>query len=178
MKQIPLRGKYGEGKFALVDDEDYEELSKRKWYCDKKGYAYRKGYRKDGRIDNGYVTNKCYSKKPAIFMHRVIMNAPEDVLIDHEDRNKHNNQKYNLRFCTNTQNIRNGGMRKNNKSGYKGVCFSYKLNKWRSTIMVDRKSIHLGLFPTPIEAARTYNEAAIKYFGDFARLNEIGTNGK
>jgi len=93
--------------------------------------------------------------------------------IDHIDGNPKNNKWNNLRLATNTQNSRNSAKPINNTSGYKGVSFVARLNKYRATIMIDRKSLHLGCFSDPKDAAQAYNEAAKKYFGEFALLNNI-----
>jgi len=93
--------------------------------------------------------------------------------IDHIDGNPKNNKWSNLRLATNTQNSRNSGKPKNNTSGFKGVSFVSRLNKYRATIMVNRKSIHLGCFSDVKDAALAYNEAAKSYFGEFALLNTI-----
>lgn len=156
MKQIPLT----QGKFALVDDEDFEELNKYKWYWDR--YYARRSM---PRTSKG---NQQGSK-----MHRVIINTPKGMHTDHIDGNKLNNQKSNLRICTNAENCRNSGKRKNNHSGYKGVHWFARGKKWKSCICVNYKIIHLGSFDNKIDAAVSYNEAAKKYFGEFAHLNII-----
>lgn len=67
----------------------------------------------------------------------------------------------------------NRGKQKNNTSGYKGVFWSEKAGRWRAQITYKKKAIHIGLFDKPIEAAKAYNEEAVKYFGIFAKLNEV-----
>ena len=109
-------------------------------------------------------------------VHRVIwcwMTNEWPPQIDHIDGNHYNNKWSNLRAATNTQNSRNSRTPINNTSGYKGVSFVARLNKYRATIMVNRKSLHLGCFIDPKEAALAYNIAAQKYFGEFALLNNI-----
>jgi hypothetical protein len=91
------------------------------------------------------------------------------ILVDHKDNNGLNNQKYNLRVCTQWQNLRNSTRRSNNTSGFKGV--SRFRNKWISRIRTDEGRICLGTFNTPEEAAIAYDEAALKYHGEFANLN-------
>ena len=110
-------------------------------------------------------------------VHRVIwcyMTGDWPEQIDHINGDPKDNRWINLRAATNTQNSRNSRKPKNNTSGYKGVSFISRLNKYRATIMVNRKHIYLGLFVDPKEAALAYNNAAIKYFGEFALLNDLG----
>ena len=158
MKQIPL----SQGKFALVDDDDYERIIQIGRWCVARRYAVRvekKGYRKQ--------------KQHTVYMHRIILNAQKGTQIDHVNGNGLDNRKCNLRICTPLENSRNKGVSKNNKSGFKGVSW-FKLNgKWRAYIDVDGKKVYLGFFNCSIKAAKAYNEAAVKYFGEFARLNEI-----
>lgn len=156
MKEIPL----SQGKFALIDDEDFELVSKYKWHISKKGYA---------RTEPG----KKKKINTAIPLHRLIMNAPAGVMVDHKDLDKLNNQKSNLRIATFTQNNRNVGIRKDNTSGFKGVLWNRKSGKWQARIRVDKKQIHLGFSNNIILVAKMYNEGAKKYFGEYAYLNKF-----
>jgi len=105
-------------------------------------------------------------------MHRVILGitAPE-VEVDHQDNDGLNNQRLNLR-CTSTQNPHNSKMRADNTSGFKGVSKYKPTQKWRAGIMLKGKSINLGYFLTPLEAAKKYDQEALKLFGDFALTNQ------
>lgn len=155
LKEVALT----QNKFALVDDEDYEEISKNKWYFCK--YAVRTvGGKKIQRT---------------IWMHRFIMGLgyeSGDIYIDHADGDKLNNQKYNLRICTQTDNVRNGDKRKHNTSGYKGAR-EHSQAKGKFVAQISYKGIcnYIGLFDDVVEAAIAYDESARKYFGEFARLN-------
>jgi hypothetical protein len=93
--------------------------------------------------------------------------------VDHKDNNPLNNQRYNLRIATAALNSSNRKINCNNTSGYKGVTYERKRFKYKSAIRVNGSKIHLGYFNTAIEAGKKYNEAAIRYFGDFANLNLI-----
>ena len=101
------------------------------------------------------------------------MKAPANLEVDHIDGNHLNNQKSNLRLATSSQNKMNRGPRKDNKSGYKGVSWHKQRNQWTARIMANGKYQHLGLFGNILDAVKTYNEAAIKYFGEFAWINKI-----
>lgn len=166
-KEIPLT----KGKVAIVDDADYEWLSQWKWTYTR-GYAVHKEAGKYG----GKSTR----------MHRLIMQPPDHLVIDHIDWNPLNNQRSNLRICTQYENMQN---RKHSyyqtdswknrpeakTSQYKGVRLAKGTitTPWRAEIWSNRQRIHLGYYATEVEAAIAYNEAAIKYHGEFARLNEI-----
>lgn len=148
-----------QGYQAIVDDEDHEELSKFKWHYHL-GYAIRTVY-----------TGGKYIK---IRMHRVVMNCPADKEIDHVDGNKLDNRRCNLRICTRADNVRNIQVNTLGKSSkYKGVTWKKQSKKWCAQISLRKKKIYLGLFTDEKSAAIAYNQAAQKYFGEFARLNEV-----
>lgn len=159
MKHIPLHGKRGDGKFALVDDEDFEKVTKHSWSLDLKGYV-RAGVRREG-------------KNISLRIHRVIMNEPRGMQIDHKDGNKLDNRKKNLRVCTNAENCRNRNRYKGstNISGNKGVYWHKQNKKWVVMIKVNQKIYYLGSFDRKEDAVSVYNNAAKKYFGEFAKLN-------
>lgn len=159
MKKIPLT----HGKFALVDDEDFEYLNQWKWHSCTKGYAKRskKFVKDDGKIS-------CKS----IFMHKLILNVKYPLQVDHIDLNKSNNQKSNLRVATNSENACNRLKIKSSNNKFKGVWKSKK-GKYYARIFRHKKCIHLGHFKTEIDAAMAYNKAALIEFGKFARLNII-----
>lgn len=159
MKQIPL----SKGKFALVDDEDYEYLMQWIWFCkvDKRGREYAVRNCSDG------------GKRTTLPMHRVIMNTPDGMETDHRYGDGLNNQRYNLRICTKNQNQHNQTPRSNTRSKYKGVDFHKPSNKWRARIMLNKRHIQIGMFESEVDAAQAYNFAATEHHGDFAHLNKI-----
>ena len=150
-----------QGKFALIDDEDFELISRYKWYFSKLSLNY------------GRVVTRCKKKVKNIKMHRLIMNAPDFFEVDHINGNTLDNRKINLRLVTHSQNQKNMKTHKDNKSGYKGVSWHKKAKKWQVHIKLNNKKGYLGLFLTKEEGALAYNKAALKHFGEFARLNEI-----
>ena len=142
----------GHGKFTLVDNRDYERLSKYRWCLDNK-YVHR---RRRGKI--------CW-------MHYEVLRPPEGKMTDHRSRNTLDNRRSNLRIANKSQNTHNSRLRKLNTSGYRGVSFHSQRKKWRATIMKDGRDIHLGLFLNPIEAAKTYDREAVRLYGKFATTN-------
>ncbi len=159
--------KLSKGYKAIVDDEDYEELSKYKWCCNIIDGKYPHAERK---IKNKNIK----SCQKAISISRQIMKAPKGMIVDHMNHNTLDNQRCNLRICTNAENIRNQIRQKRKTSSiYKGVYRSKNDRKWRSKIKFNSKEILLGSFKTEIGAACMYNMAARKYFGEFANLNII-----
>lgn len=158
MKKIPLT----QGKFALVDDDDFEHLSQWRWNL-VRGYAARQGRRE---VVNGKI------KREAVYMHSYIVKAPKGKLTDHINGIVLDNRRQNLRIATRSQNGMN--MKKvRGRSKYKGVYWDHFSKKWRSGIKVNRKTIHIGRYDDEKKAAESYNFAAIKHFGEFASLNII-----
>lgn len=158
VKKIPLT----HGLFATVDDEDFERLTQWKWrYGGQHSYAVRTQYYHDGTRGRGRT----------IQMHRVVMNASKGVMIDHINGDKLDNRKENLRFCNNGQNQSNSPSKRRSSSTYKGVNFHR--NKWRATITVNKKGIHLGTYDSEEKAAMAYNAKAKEMFGEFAKINVI-----
>lgn len=154
------------GKVALVDESDLTWLSLWKWMADSRGYAVRRG-----QVSDGVLRGK------SILMHRQIKDVLDQsfVMVDHKNHNRLDNRRDNLRNCICSQNAANSLLSKDSVSGYKGVCFrkGYKKNQWKAEIRVSGKKIYLGVFDSKTQAAMAYNEAAKRYFGDFACLNEV-----
>ena len=157
MKEISLT----QGKVALVDDTDYGRLSQWKWCVGAQTkhitYAMRK-------LRGGQTQ----------YMHRLILGLErgDGKQVDHADGDGLNNQIANLRICTVRQNHQN--TRKRNMGGvskYKGVYRSSRHRKWYAQIKLNGRGTSLGSFSSEREAARAYNKAASKFFGEFARLN-------
>jgi hypothetical protein len=151
------------GKYAKVDPDDYYRLSEYKWRISKdygKFYAIRTGRKQDGK------------GRKVIRMHREVAKTPDGLECDHINGDSLDNRKANLRSATRLQNSWNRS--KSSKPGYskyKGVTFDKKMQKWFAQIRVRGKHISLGRFEDEIEAAKAYDKAAKKHFGDFANLN-------
>lgn len=160
MKQIALT----QGKFAIVDDDDYGESMKHKWYASKKHYG-------------GYVAKRNTliggKKTHSVYMHREIMGLKrgDRKQVDHINHKTLDNRRQNLRLCTNQQNQMNRGPDRKNISSFKGVSWDRDNKKWRAQLGFNGRNKHLGRYASPIEAAKAYDKAAIKYFGEFAHLN-------
>jgi hypothetical protein len=152
-RRIPLT----RGKFAIVDAQDYYRLAQFNWCAngsDKtKFYAVRK---RDGKH---------------IKMHRLIMEAPGHLFVDHIDHNGLNNCRSNLRLCTQTQNNHNATGDKGKSSKYKGVFWHKCLKKWAAKIGLDKKRYKIGYFTDEIAAAKAYDKKAGELHGEFACLN-------
>lgn len=166
MKRIYLSGIMGSGKFVLVDDEDFEWLSQWKWNYDGKGYARRVqriGLRK-------------FNKKRVVQMHRLILGLvgkSRSIFTDHINGNTLDNRKINLRVATPQQSACNRGKDSRNKLGIKGVSWHKEKKKYRAYIFINKHQKHLGYFKIKEEALVVYNKNAEKYFGEFARLNQL-----
>lgn len=152
-KQIPL----SQGKFATVDDADYDWLAKHKWSYDPKGYAMRR------------------SANVTIYMHRVVLNASGPALVDHVNGDGLDNRRENLRVVTTAQNNYNRHPEKRPKtSQYKGVSLNRKVNRWQAHIKKgDEYRRYLGLYDSEQDAARAYNAAARHLFGPYAYINDV-----
>lgn len=155
MKQIQLT----KGYVTIVDDEDFKWLSKFKWCAT---------VNKSGSV-RAYRGTKSNKKCTGFLMHRVIMNAPPEKQVDHINGNPLDNRRCNLRLCTGVENARNKGKKRNNTTGYCGVFTKRK--KFRAQVNINKKTISLGVFDTPEEAARAYDAAVVNLHGEFARLN-------
>lgn len=153
IRLIPLT----QGKHAIVDNADYDWLVRYKWTLLDQNAAH-------------WFRCPETKKQRMIYMHRMILDAPEGILTDHINHNRLDNRRSNLRLC----NISESNCNRRGRSGkdythYKGI---YPVSgKWAAAITTDKKRVWLGFFDTEKSAARAYDLAAIKYHKDFAMTN-------
>lgn len=155
MKEIKLTN----GLITTVDDEDYEKASKIKWYPIKgRNTVYATGY------------DATFKPKKTMRLHWLVFGKHEKgFVIDHINGDGLNNEKYNLRKCTNRQNSCNRSSFGSSKYLGVSIVTKRKIPHWRVYLV----GKYLGIFSSEIEAAKVYNEAAIKLHGEFAKLNII-----
>lgn len=164
MKEIQLT----RGYVAIVDDEDYERVAQHKWQANIFPRA-------DGSL-NVYAqrgVRKSDGCKSVQRLHRFILDAPAGMDIDHINGNSLDNRRSNLRVCTRSENMCNQRPRACGSSAFKGVSWFKRDAKWRAQIRIDGKTINLGCFTSEIDAARAYDAAATKNYGEFARTNGL-----
>lgn len=148
-----------QGKVAFVDDEDFERLNAFKWTAAKRRDTFY-AVRQASRVNFG--------PQRMVLMHREIMSAPNNIHVDHENGDGLDNRKENLRLASRRQNMQN---RRKRIVGFKGVYLDRRRDRWYSEIRTENGKKFLGSFKSALEAARAYDAAAIKIFGEFARPN-------
>lgn len=156
MRKITL-GKYG--VVTLIDDEDYSILISYNWHLHR------------GKGTN-YARTRLYKGGPQFYMHRIIMNPPLGLTVDHKDGNGLNNQRSNLRLATIAEQNRNLYGKESN-TGYRGVSLIAKTGLYYASIRYEGTTYNLGSYKDVKLAASAYNEAAKTYHKDFAILNEL-----
>lgn len=160
MKTIPLT----QGKIALVDDADFDWLNQWKWCT----FAQ--------RTENYYAVRQNWNDKTKksylLRMHREILGLKhkDGIITDHKNCDGLDNQRHNLRICTNAENLCNQKP-KLHSSAFKGVSWNKKAAKWGTYIRSNHKRYFLGYFDSEIEAAKVYDKVAKELFGEFACLN-------
>lgn len=148
--------------FCTFDKEDYDKVKAQCWGIDGKGYfqCIQRGGHKDNVVH--------------ILLHRFLVNAPDDKIVDHKDGNKHNNRKENLRITTLSENGMNKVIQSNNTSGTTGVYWNAKRKNWCAQIKKDKHTQHLGSFKNKEDAIKARKGAEEKYFGEFSYDNSRG----
>lgn len=167
MRSIPLgfsKARKHFGLTVLVDDSDYEQLSKYNWNAkwddhSRTFYAQRASKTKDGR-------------RTTVAMHRQILGITSNRKVDHENGDGLDNRRENLRMCSDQQNCMNRRkQRTKTSSAFKGVSWHRRQCKWVAYISINSRREQIGSFTSEKAAARAYDRLALQYFGDFARTN-------
>ena len=154
---------------ALIDDDDASKVNQYEWYSFRVHRCW-------------YVATdfSVHGKAKRIYLHRLVMNAPDKTEVDHINGDGLDNRKENLRIVTHQQNLANQKLSEANTSGYKGVTLDQRKKKdgtsmtptWMAQTKHNGKRIYLGKFATPELAARAYDRKMIELHGEFARTNE------
>ena len=155
--------KTSKGRDFKVDDEDYDRCKDIVWHSRRSTNRHETWY-----VYRCIMVNK---KEKYQLLHRFLLGVSDrKIQVDHRDLDGENCQKYNLRECGQSQNNANRRVTKTKSSDFKGVVFCSK-NTCKAQIQVEGIKIYLGCFKKHSDAARAYDEAAIRYFGEFALLN-------
>lgn len=166
-RRIPLT----QGKFAIVDPEDYKRLSRIKWHAHQSPHTWYAVHS---------LTNGKKERRRNLQMHHLVIAVPPGMFCDHINHNGLDNRKANLRPATHTQNVWNrrkfsgrtfGGYKRHSRSRYKGVDWANDMKRWRARIRVNGKRIYLGSFKEELDAAKAYDQAAKKHHGAYASVN-------
>lgn len=156
-------GYTGTGDEFYFDKEDYDKI---------KDYYWHKG----GSL--GYIINQRQNGKIKLIMHRIVMNCPDELMVDHINHKTNDNRKSNLRICDKRQNAWNVGTVCTNTSGYRGVTFDKKRKKWIANIIYNNKQIYLGSYKSKEEAIKARQTANDKYYGEWSYENSINKYNK
>lgn len=162
---------------VLIDDEDYSLIKEKKIKVRISNLHKKTPYKSvvfwDSKIH----------KRKYVILARFLLNAPEDMEVDHINRNSLDNRKENLRLCTHRQNtVNRPALKGANEWGYRGLV-RYKASKksptapdnyyWRAKVENGSSSIHAGSNKNPHISALKYNKVALQIYGDFVLLNEV-----
>jgi hypothetical protein len=142
-------------KSSVIDSESWELVSLFPWWAiNSSGRLYAISY-----------------QRPAILMHRLLLDCPDDLFVDHKNGDGLDNRMQNLRICTHAENMRNRKRCSNCSSRFKGVHWDSHEKKWRAKIGLDGRYVRLGRFNSETQAALAYDKAARQFHGEFARVN-------
>lgn len=151
------------GFFTVIDIEDYSQVIDRNWHV--------VGRNKDGM----YAATWSYLSglRGILKMHNLILPPPNGMVVDHKNCNSLDNRRCNLRLATQQQNQFNKRGKSHSTSKFKGVSWRPSRGHWRAMIFVDGKDVYLGSSRCEVKAAKLYNEAAKKHYGEFAWTNPV-----
>jgi hypothetical protein len=149
--------------YTLIDNVDWPLVKRYRWRVEYIRSCFR-----------AFTYIRVSGKTKTLYLHRLLMNPPKELVVDHINGDSLDNRRKNLRVCTTQQNSMNQGKKnKNTSSKYKGVCWIKRDKRWMAAIRAENRKINLGYYKDELEAVKAYNKAAKKYFGEFARLNVI-----
>ena len=159
-----LSGEFGigytrKGEEFYFDLEDYYKIKNYCWHIETGGRVVANKYMPNGKT------------KTPIKFHRLVMDCPDGLEVDHIFHNQYDNRKNFLRICKHSENMKNQKIPSNNTSGYKGVYFRKDTGKWTARIDVDNKAINLGCFLSYDEAKLARLAAEKKYYSEFRNAN-------
>ena len=140
---------------AQIDIEDIEKVRSYKWYLGTNGYVSSKGVATNNEM---------------LYLHRLVMDCYDELIVDHQDHCPLNNRKSNLRICTQHENTMNQGKKNTSTLEVTGVFF--RNNKWEARIMFNYRNVYLGRFNTKEEAIQARKNAEIEYFGEYRNKDE------
>ena len=150
MTQEEIRKNNPLHKKILLDSQDRHFLNEHSWCKDSHGYA------------SAWIDHKC------VRLHHLILLKKKYFEVDHVNRNPLDNRRCNLRYVTRSQNCMNCSMKRNNSSGYKGVCWNKEHEKWVAQVGINKRKIHLGYFTSKKKASKIYQMAVKDLFGEYA----------
>jgi hypothetical protein len=153
----PFKLVLASGHVVLLDVEDAHLLAGRSWFLKGAGYVAGQGGRQTRQV----------------LLHRLIMDPPSTLQVDHRNGDKLDNRRSNLRICTNAQNIQNMHARRGTTSQFKGVSWFKRAGLWQVQIRAHPRQLHLGYFKCELCAARAYRDVALRLHGEFANVDEI-----
>lgn len=156
MREVPL----SRGLVAIVDDEDFDRVTRLRWYATPVQQRERRFYAITSVASDG--------RSRTIYMHRLILNAGAKQIVDHANNDGLDNRRANIRIGTRSLNNANARWAVG-KSGFRGVY--QKSSRWSVQIWRDGQRHTIGSFADKEDAARAYDAAALAFFGDFATLN-------
>lgn len=145
------------GAVAIIDEKDYEEVSKFKW-------CY------DGRYASRGLYDRSTKKRSMQRLHTFLMNTPKGMNVDHINGNKLDNRRSNLRICSHNQNLWNYGKHRDNGTGYKGVILDKRYSRYQARIQVNKITYSSPWFDTPEEAHKAYKQLSKTHHGEYSNV--------
>lgn len=161
-------------RFAKISPQDAELIIRHRWTVQSsvKAIYFAKSQKREQRYTHyAHARTQRDGKLVRVSMHRLIMNPPDGVFVDHINGDGLDNRRENLRLVTRQQNMANSRKRHVGQSKYKGVSQARNSPRWRACIVVNKKQIHIGTFDDELDAARAYDRKAVELYGEHAFTN-------